>query len=157
MVMALSAASPAVRGYLLDVDCRWGIISSSVDDRTEEERGEKVCTLSALLTMALPLTRLMLLQHLNAGWFHLFSNCLVFIFKFRICSLLKPLDKDKYRIPKSRYDSVSSYISPAGDAYNDTDIPYDKKAYKELIEEGEHSLCSHLNLTRMFHQKIAPL
>lgn len=67
MVMALSAASPAVRGYLLDVDCRWGIISSSVDDRTEEERGEKVCTLSALLTMALPLTRLMLLQHLNAG------------------------------------------------------------------------------------------
>lgn len=43
--MALSAATPAIRGYLLDWDCRWGIISASVDDRTEEERGIKVYVL----------------------------------------------------------------------------------------------------------------
>jgi glutamate--cysteine ligase catalytic subunit len=44
--MALSAGSPVFRGYLTDVDCRWNVISASVDDRTEEERGLKVCLLS---------------------------------------------------------------------------------------------------------------
>ena len=40
--LALTAASPAWRGYLADVDCRWNVIAGSVDDRTEEERGLKV-------------------------------------------------------------------------------------------------------------------
>ena len=40
--MALSAASPFYRGYVSDIDCRWGVISASVDDRTPEERGLKV-------------------------------------------------------------------------------------------------------------------
>lgn len=39
IVMALSAASPVFRGFLADVDCRWSVISNSVDDRTREERG----------------------------------------------------------------------------------------------------------------------
>ncbi|XP_037247247.1 glutamate--cysteine ligase catalytic subunit isoform X2 [Falco biarmicus] len=39
IVMALSAASPFYRGYVSDIDCRWGVISASVDDRTREERG----------------------------------------------------------------------------------------------------------------------
>lgn len=39
--MALSANSPIYRGYLADVDARWNVISSSVDDRTPEERGLK--------------------------------------------------------------------------------------------------------------------
>ena len=37
----MTAASPIVRGYLADTDCRWDIIVNSVDDRTEEERGNK--------------------------------------------------------------------------------------------------------------------
>ncbi|CAH1772328.1 unnamed protein product [Owenia fusiformis] len=37
--LALSAASPIHRGFLSDIDCRWNIISSSVDCRTREERG----------------------------------------------------------------------------------------------------------------------
>ncbi|KAI9481397.1 MAG: glutamate-cysteine ligase-domain-containing protein [Benjaminiella poitrasii] len=41
LMMALSANSPIYRGYLADVDARWNVISSSVDDRTPEERGEK--------------------------------------------------------------------------------------------------------------------
>ncbi|KAH7108152.1 glutamate-cysteine ligase catalytic subunit [Auriculariales sp. MPI-PUGE-AT-0066] len=39
IMLALTAASPAWRGYLADVDCRWNVISGSVDDRTPEERG----------------------------------------------------------------------------------------------------------------------
>ncbi|KAI7899812.1 glutamate-cysteine ligase-domain-containing protein [Cokeromyces recurvatus] len=41
LMMALSANSPIYRGYLANVDARWNVISSSVDDRTPEERGEK--------------------------------------------------------------------------------------------------------------------
>ncbi|OLY82962.1 Glutamate-cysteine ligase, partial [Smittium mucronatum] len=41
IAMALSASTPILRGYLADTDCRWNIISSSVDDRTPEERGLK--------------------------------------------------------------------------------------------------------------------
>lgn len=40
--MALSAASPFYRGHVSDIDCRWGVISASVDDRTQEERGLEV-------------------------------------------------------------------------------------------------------------------
>ncbi|BHF59990.1 hypothetical protein SprV_0100295100 [Sparganum proliferum] len=115
IVMALSAATPAIRGYLLDVDCRWGIISGAVDDRTEEERG------------------------------------------------VKPLKKDRFRIPKSRYDSVSSYISPEGGAYNDTNLVLDPEIYKYLRDEGIDELMSrhiaHLFIRdpiSLFAEKVQP-
>lgn len=47
--MALSAAAPFYRGYVTDIDCRWGVISASVDDRTREERGLEVCELPEYL------------------------------------------------------------------------------------------------------------
>jgi hypothetical protein len=47
--LALTACSPAFRGYLADVDARWDVIAGSVDDRTEEERGLKVATLKTIL------------------------------------------------------------------------------------------------------------
>lgn len=40
IMLALSAASPAYQGILTDIDCRWDVISGSVDDRTSEELGE---------------------------------------------------------------------------------------------------------------------
>ncbi|XP_011496435.1 PREDICTED: glutamate--cysteine ligase catalytic subunit [Ceratosolen solmsi marchali] len=39
IMLALTAASPFYRGYITDVDCRWNVISCSVDCRTAEERG----------------------------------------------------------------------------------------------------------------------
>ncbi|VVC45915.1 Hypothetical protein CINCED_3A009299 [Cinara cedri] len=39
ILLALTAASPIFRGYLTDVDCRWNVISCSVDCRTRQERG----------------------------------------------------------------------------------------------------------------------
>merc|ERR1711981_275888 len=35
--MAMSAAAPVYRGLLSDIDCRWKVISASVDDRKPEE------------------------------------------------------------------------------------------------------------------------
>uniref|UniRef100_A0A8C0NJY4 Glutamate--cysteine ligase n=2 Tax=Canis lupus familiaris TaxID=9615 RepID=A0A8C0NJY4_CANLF len=88
IVMALSAASPFYRGYVSDIDCRWGVISASVDDRTREERG------------------------------------------------LEPLKNNNYRISKSRYDSIDSYLSECGEKYNDIDLTIDKEIYEQLLQEG---------------------
>lgn len=66
-MLALTAASPVFRGYLVDSDVRWKVISASMDCRTREERGEI------------------------------------------------PLTNNRYRIPKSRYDSIDLYLSPEGE------------------------------------------
>ncbi len=41
IMMALSASTPIMNGYLIDDDTRWNIISQSVDDRTPQERDAK--------------------------------------------------------------------------------------------------------------------
>jgi glutamate--cysteine ligase catalytic subunit len=38
-LLALSASTPILKGHLADTDTRWSVISMSVDDRTEAERG----------------------------------------------------------------------------------------------------------------------
>ncbi|KAL7415490.1 glutamate-cysteine ligase catalytic subunit [Mrakia frigida] len=100
IMLAMSAASPAYRGYLADVDCRWNVIAGSVDDRTPGERG------------------------------------------------LEPLKEGERRIPKSRYDSVDSYMS--SDAknrpeYNDNDVPVDEEVKKRLLDHGlDEPLAHHI-------------
>jgi len=94
IMLALTAASPAHRGYLVDRDCRWDIISASVDDRTREERG------------------------------------------------LDPLKNNKFNIPKSRYDSIDSYLSKCCTKwkYNDIEIIYDEAIYQQLLDGGVDQL-----------------
>lgn len=95
--LALSAASPAHRGYLTDHDCRWDIIAASVDDRTDEEFG------------------------------------------------LQALRENKFRINKSRYDSIDSYLSPLGEKYNDINLVYDDEIYQQLCSAGiDHLLAQHV-------------
>ncbi|KAG5344027.1 GSH1 ligase, partial [Acromyrmex charruanus] len=97
IMLALTAASPFYRGYISDVDCRWNVISSSVDCRTQEERG------------------------------------------------LKPLKENKFKISKSRYDSIDSYLSRQGEKYNDVPLTYDDEIYKQLLDNGiDHLLAQHI-------------
>ncbi|XP_022119761.2 glutamate--cysteine ligase catalytic subunit [Pieris rapae] len=97
IMLALSAASPVYRGFLTDVDCRWNVISGSVDCRTREERG------------------------------------------------LEPLKNNKFRIQKSRYDSIDSYLSAEHEKYNDIQIVHDPKIYRRLREGGiDHPLAMHV-------------
>lgn len=42
IMLALTAATPIYKGFLVDTDVRWNQISKSVDDRTPEELGEVV-------------------------------------------------------------------------------------------------------------------
>jgi glutamate--cysteine ligase catalytic subunit len=48
VMLALSAACPIARGYLVDTDVRWHIIAGAVDDRTPEERDSQVLIASTL-------------------------------------------------------------------------------------------------------------
>lgn len=41
LMLALTAATPAVRGMLVDTDVRWDIISAAMDDRTPSESSTK--------------------------------------------------------------------------------------------------------------------
>ncbi|KAK9458272.1 glutamate-cysteine ligase-domain-containing protein [Dipodascopsis uninucleata] len=97
--LALTAASPAWRGYLSDQDCRWNVIAGSVDDRTPEELG------------------------------------------------LQPLKNQKFVIPKSRYDSIDTYISLDPELrpeYNDTLLVQDEQIKKTLTDSGvDELLASH--------------
>ncbi|GAA96984.1 uncharacterized protein L969DRAFT_54002 [Mixia osmundae IAM 14324] len=61
---------------------------------------------------------------------------------------LRPLSKSKYRIPKSRYDSVDSYISndPMNrPEYNDNDMPINDKVRQQLLSAGlDELLANHI-------------
>ncbi|XP_063416057.1 glutamate--cysteine ligase catalytic subunit-like [Mytilus trossulus] len=58
---------------------------------------------------------------------------------------LKPLKKDRFRIQKSRWSSVETYICPENSQYNNTDIVYDKDSYEELKNEGlDEALSKHI-------------
>jgi glutamate--cysteine ligase catalytic subunit len=91
ILLALSAATPIYKGYLVDTDVRWNQISAAVDDRTPEELGEK------------------------------------------------PLKNDRWRIPKSRYASNSTYIAQdprLRPEYLDPNLIVDPALKARLVEGG---------------------
>lgn len=54
IMLALTAATPIYKGFLVDTDVRWNQISRAVDDRTAEELGEAVTTSN--MSSSTPLT-----------------------------------------------------------------------------------------------------
>ncbi|XP_070493239.1 glutamate--cysteine ligase [Chironomus tepperi] len=113
IMLAFTAASPIYRGYLTDIDCRWNVISASVDCRTMEERG------------------------------------------------LAPLKENQFRINKSRYDSIDSYLSENGEKYNDVPLLYNEEDYEKLRKGGiDHLLAQHIahlfirDTVSLFSEKI---
>jgi glutamate--cysteine ligase catalytic subunit len=95
IMLALTAATPIYKGFLVDTDVRWNQISRAVDDRTAEELGEK------------------------------------------------PLRNDRWRIPKSRYASNSTYIAQdprLRPEYMDPDLIVDKALKQKLVAGGMDDL-----------------
>lgn len=95
ILLALTAATPIYKGFLVDTDVRWNQISAAVDDRTREELGEL------------------------------------------------PLKNDRWRIPKSRYASNSTYISQdprLRKEYLDPNLVIDEDIKKRLMDEGMDEL-----------------
>lgn len=95
VLLALTAATPIYKGFLVDTDVRWNQVSGSVDDRTPEELGEK------------------------------------------------PLSNDRWRIPKSRYASNSTYLAQdprLRQEYLDPDLIVDQELKARLVEGGMDDL-----------------
>ncbi|KAL4897361.1 glutamate-cysteine ligase-domain-containing protein [Aspergillus ambiguus] len=95
ILLALTAATPIYKGFLVDTDVRWNQIGNAVDDRTPEELGEA------------------------------------------------PLKNDRWRIPKSRYASNSTYISQdprLRKEYLDPDLIVDEDIKKRLMDDGMDEL-----------------
>ena len=95
ILLALTAATPVYKGFLVDTDVRWNQISRAVDDRTREELGEA------------------------------------------------PLKNDRWRIPKSRYASNSTYIaqdSRLRKEYLDPDLVTDERLKQRLLDGGMDEL-----------------
>ncbi|KAJ5404721.1 hypothetical protein N7465_006005 [Penicillium sp. CMV-2018d] len=95
ILLALTAATPIYKGFLVDTDVRWNQIGNAVDDRTPEELGEA------------------------------------------------PLKNDRWRIPKSRYASNSTYISQdprLRKEYFDPDLVVDDDIKKRLMDGGMDDL-----------------
>lgn len=95
VLLALTAATPIYKGFLVDTDVRWNQISAAVDDRTSEELGET------------------------------------------------PLKHDRWRIPKSRYASNSTYIAQdprLRPEYLDPNLIVDNELKARLEEGGMDSL-----------------
>ena len=128
LMMALSAASPIQRGYLTDRDCRWAIVSQSVDDRTKEELGElpmRACERAESPRIDGHRLNAELFANARKGQ-HVAYN------PVRTCSC----GSTHYRINKSRYDSIDSYISKQGEKYNDIPITYNVDYFSEMVSAG---------------------
>lgn len=95
ILLALTAATPIYKGFLVDTDVRWNQISRAVDDRTPEELGEA------------------------------------------------PLKHDRWRIPKSRYASNSTYIAQdprLRPEYMDPQLIVDERLKQKLLDGGMDDL-----------------
>ncbi|XP_065566474.1 glutamate--cysteine ligase catalytic subunit-like isoform X1 [Artemia franciscana] len=58
---------------------------------------------------------------------------------------LEPLSRDRFIIPKSRYDSISAYISNEGSRYNDVPVVLNDHYLLELLEAGvEEPIARHI-------------
>lgn len=109
ILLALTAATPIYKGFLADTDVRWNQISRAVDDRTPEELGEKVRR-----------------PHGKDAPTH-------------ADKATQPLEHSRWRIPKSRYASNSTYISNdprLRKEYLDPDLVIDENVKQKLMEGG---------------------
>jgi len=113
ILLALSAGAPAYKGYLVDTDCRWNVISGSVDDRNPIERG---------------------LREAKPGETKENGEPFIRINKSRYDSI------DSYLSIGPDYTSNEPQPCQGRcyykEKYNDIDLVYDKAIYNNLVKHG---------------------
>ena len=64
---------------------------------------------------------------------------------------MQPLKNNKFRIHKSRYDSIDSYLSCCGEKYNDIELTIDEDINKQLLDagNGHEFVCNTLCMVRL--------
>lgn len=116
VMLALTAANPIAKGFLCQTDVRWQQLSAAVDERTAEELGEKVSfsKIHHADSVAEPE------RHSP-----------------------KPLCENRWKIPKARFASNSTYISQdprRGDEYLDPALLFDEELKQKLLDDGMDDL-----------------
>eukprot|EP01126_Amoeba_proteus_P055192 TRINITY_DN6832_c0_g1_i6.p1 TRINITY_DN6832_c0_g1~~TRINITY_DN6832_c0_g1_i6.p1 ORF type:complete len:434 (+),score=88.18 TRINITY_DN6832_c0_g1_i6:1095-2396(+) len=124
IMLALTASTPILRGYLTDTDTRWSILAQSVDDRTLAELGKRNP------------------QNCTTKDNHKDRN------DDAARKGIEDADRKEnedglqvqdtcHEIPKSRYDSVSSFLSPVHSyEYNDIPLVVDPASLEVLLQAG---------------------
>ncbi|CAN3364929.1 glutamate--cysteine ligase [Diutina catenulata] len=142
IMLALSAAAPMFKGYLVNQDVRWNVICGAVDDRTFLERGVEPYP-GYQLTGGLDIDHNKhLTKHASTHTINENGD---------ISNLKTRSGKPIQRIPKSRYDSIDQYLGDGAaggyftDEFNDINPPINKKVYDALKKSPQidHLLAQH--------------
>ncbi|WPK24015.1 hypothetical protein PUMCH_001269 [Australozyma saopauloensis] len=140
VMLAVSAAAPIFKGFLVNQDVRWNVISGAVDDRTFVERDLEPYQGFDLFG-GLDVADLVKAHIASLGGGRgVNGDKLANAYGDTLMHTLdsKPIQK----IPKSRYASIDSYLSDEKyhssspyfqKSYNDLFSPINKKAYDQLI------------------------
>ncbi|KAL7567602.1 hypothetical protein ACA910_000199 [Epithemia clementina (nom. ined.)] len=125
ILLALTAATPILRGRLADTDARWGIISESVDCRTPAERGR---------------------NDPNAPYPELNAEGRRRIYKSRYDSISTYIYQGAGVPDASIMSSVPSKLSDRLlNRYNDIIVPFDEDVFKQCREAGiDPALSQHI-------------
>lgn len=154
IMLALTAAAPIFKGYLVNQDVRWNVISGSVDDRTFVEENVEPYTGYDLFGGLDVLDALKKHTKNLGGGKGVNGDRIANEYGDTYMSTQdgKPIQK----LPKSRYDSIDSYL---GDTcytkkrpyftkeYNDINPPINKNVYDDLIadENFDEQLARHFS------------
>lgn len=139
VLLALSAAAPIFKGFLVDQDVRWNVISGAVDDRTFVERDvEPYKNYDFFGGLDVDQKVKDHMKELGGGPG---VNGDRVINKYGDTSIVSG-QKVVQKIPKSRYDSIDSYLGDGGyrskpyfnEKYNNIFSPINKKVYDKLID-----------------------
>ena len=125
IMMALTASTPLLRGRIADTDCRWGIISESVDDRTPAERGR---------------------EDPNAPYECLTAEGKRRIYKSRYDSISTYIYQGALYL-EDEYNTMkkNGLANRVLNIYNDIPVPIDEESYKQLREAGiDPALAQHV-------------
>ncbi|KAF4317486.1 hypothetical protein G195_009141 [Phytophthora kernoviae 00238/432] len=124
ILLALTAATPILKGRLADTDVRWATISAAVDDRTPQELGETS-----------PPTD----EETKEKYAHMAGNG------------IKRLPKSRYEGISTFICNHKQGEDPhtSTDKYNDVEVPYDDGSYDTLIKAGVDRLLA-LHISHLF-------
>ncbi|RLN46406.1 hypothetical protein BBJ29_006227 [Phytophthora kernoviae] len=124
ILLALTAATPILKGRLADTDVRWATISAAVDDRTPQELGETP-----------PPTD----EETKEKYAHMAGNG------------IKRLPKSRYEGISTFICNHKQGEDPhtSTDKYNDVEVPYDDGSYDTLIKAGVDRLLA-LHISHLF-------
>lgn len=149
VMLALSAAAPAFKGFLVDQDVRWNVISGAVDDRTSIERNvEPFQGIDYFGGLDVSQNIKMHFKHLGGGK-GVNGDHVVNEFGDTAIHTLdgKPIQK----IPKSRYESVDTYLSDEDYHSN----PYFDKSYNDIFSPINKKVFDKLKSTELFDDVLA--